>query len=147
MLNKNFKAILFDLDGTLVNSQADIARSVNFTLNQLGRGALPGEEVARFEAEFAAFCLARHCIGVGNGTEALQIALRLSGIRPGQGQQVVTTPWTASFTAHAIVAAGGRPEASPRVHPVSVRWTPRPRTVLRSLIDEYFKADAEILLA
>lgn len=68
-----------------------------------------GEEVARFEKEFAAFCGARCCVGVANGTEALQIALRLSGIRPGQGQEVITSPLTASFTAHAIVAAGARP--------------------------------------
>jgi len=68
-----------------------------------------GEEVSRFEREFAAFCRARFSVGVGNGTEALLIALRLSGIRPGQNQEVITTPLTASFTAHAIVAAGARP--------------------------------------
>ena len=76
----------------------------------LARGQfILGEEVARFEREWAAFCRARFSIGVGNGTEALLIALRLSGIRPGQGQEVITTPLTASFTAHAIVAAGARP--------------------------------------
>src|SRR3972149_3905738 len=68
-----------------------------------------GPEVSRFEDEFAAFCGAKYCVGVGNGTEALQVALRLSGIRPGQKQEVITTPLTASFTAHAIVAAGGSP--------------------------------------
>jgi dTDP-3-amino-3,4,6-trideoxy-alpha-D-glucose transaminase len=46
---------------------------------------------------------------VASGTDALLIALRLSGIRPGLGQEVLTTPLTASFTAHAIVAAGARP--------------------------------------
>jgi len=75
---------------------------------QRGRFIL-GDEVRRFEAAFAAFCGARHAVGVGNGTEALQIALRLSGVRPGQSQEVMTTPLTAAFTAHAIVAAGGRP--------------------------------------
>ncbi len=79
----------------------------------LARGRfILGEELARFEREFAAFCGARWCVGVGNGTEALLIALRLSGIRPGPGrdvQEVITTPLTASFTAHAIVAAGARP--------------------------------------
>ena len=76
----------------------------------LSRGRfILGEEVARFEKEFAAFCQARFGIGVGNGTEALQIALRLSGVQPGREQEVITTPLTASFTAHAIVAAGARP--------------------------------------
>ena len=68
-----------------------------------------GEEVARFEAEFARFCGAKFSVGVANGTEALLLALRLSGIRSGQGQEVITTPFTAAFTAHAIVAAGARP--------------------------------------
>ena len=68
-----------------------------------------GEQVLRFEKEFAAFCGARWSVGVGNGTEALLIALRLSGIRPGAGQEVITTALTAAFTAHAIVAAGARP--------------------------------------
>jgi dTDP-3-amino-3,4,6-trideoxy-alpha-D-glucose transaminase len=67
-----------------------------------------GEQVSRFEAEFAAFCGAPYSVSVANGTEALQIALRLSGVRPGLDQEVITTPWTASFTVHAIVAAGGR---------------------------------------
>jgi len=68
-----------------------------------------GEQVWRFEAEFAGFCDARFAIGVGSGTQALEIALRLSGIQPGRGQEVITTPLTAPFTAHAIVAAGARP--------------------------------------
>lgn len=76
----------------------------------LARGRfILGEEVAAFERDFAAFCGARSSVGVGNGTEALVIALRLSGVRPGRDQEVITTPLTASFTAHAIVAAGARP--------------------------------------
>lgn len=76
----------------------------------LSRGKLIlGREVGAFEREFAAFCGAQHCVGVGNGTDALQIALRLSGVEPGGDAEVITTPLTASFTAHAIVAAGGRP--------------------------------------
>jgi len=92
-------------------SDATVRRRYERRLAQvLSRGQfILGEELARFEEEFAAFCGARFSVGVGNGTEALAIALRLSGIRPGQGQEVITTPLTASFTAHAIVAAGARP--------------------------------------
>ena len=68
-----------------------------------------GREVTAFEREFARYCGARECVAVGNGTEALQIALKLSGVMAGQQQEVITTPLTASFTAHAIVAAGARP--------------------------------------
>jgi dTDP-3-amino-3,4,6-trideoxy-alpha-D-glucose transaminase len=67
-----------------------------------------GPEVAAFEQEFAAFCGAPACIGVGTGTDALNLALRLSGITS-SGQHVITTPLTAPFTALAILAAGARP--------------------------------------
>ncbi len=39
-----------------------------------------GEEAAAFEREFAAYCGARHCVGVGNGLEALQLIFRAYGI-------------------------------------------------------------------
>jgi dTDP-4-amino-4,6-dideoxygalactose transaminase len=68
-----------------------------------------GSEVTALEEEFAKFCGARECVTVANGTEALQVALRLSGVEPGAAQEVITTPLTASFTAHAIVAAGAKP--------------------------------------
>ena len=68
-----------------------------------------GDEVAQFESEFASFCKGRYCVGVGSGTQALEISLRLSGIEPRRGQEVITTPLTAVFTVHAIVAAGARP--------------------------------------
>jgi dTDP-3-amino-3,4,6-trideoxy-alpha-D-glucose transaminase len=42
-----------------------------------------GPEVEAFEAEFARFCGAAHCVSVGSGTEALHLALRALGLRPG----------------------------------------------------------------
>ena len=42
-----------------------------------------GQEVATFEREFAAFVGAKHCVGVGSGTDALQLILRTLGIGPG----------------------------------------------------------------
>ena len=42
-----------------------------------------GPEVEAFEADFAAFCGAAHCIGVGNGLDALTIALIARGVGPG----------------------------------------------------------------
>jgi dTDP-3-amino-3,4,6-trideoxy-alpha-D-glucose transaminase len=67
-----------------------------------------GPEVAAFEQEFAAFCGAPACIGVGSGTDALSLALRISGVVSPE-QEVITTPLTAPFTALAILAAGVRP--------------------------------------
>lgn len=63
-----------------------------------------GKEVDAFEREFAAYLGVRHCIGVGNGTDAIEIALRALGIK--SGDEVITVSHTAAFTAIGIVAAG-----------------------------------------
>ncbi|MGC4085711.1 MAG: DegT/DnrJ/EryC1/StrS family aminotransferase [Vicinamibacterales bacterium] len=66
-----------------------------------------GPEVAAFEAEFAAAAGAKHAIGVGNGTDALALILRGLGIGP--GDEVITTPLSAAYTALAILMVGARP--------------------------------------
>jgi dTDP-3-amino-3,4,6-trideoxy-alpha-D-glucose transaminase len=66
-----------------------------------------GPEVDAFEKEFAAASGASYCIGTGNGTDALAIAIRALGI--GAGDEVITTPLSAAYTALAIVMAGARP--------------------------------------
>jgi dTDP-4-amino-4,6-dideoxygalactose transaminase len=66
-----------------------------------------GPEVEAFERELAAAVGARHAIGVASGTDAISLALLTSGI--GDGDEVVTTPLTAAFTALAISRIGARP--------------------------------------
>jgi dTDP-4-amino-4,6-dideoxygalactose transaminase len=66
-----------------------------------------GPEVEAFEQEFAEACGAPYAVGVGNGTDALALILRALGIGP--GDDVVTTPLSAAYTAMAIVMAGARP--------------------------------------
>ena len=66
-----------------------------------------GPFVAQFEKEFAAFCGSQHAIGVGNGTDALWLALLACGIGP--GDEVVTVPNTFMATAEAITYTGARP--------------------------------------
>lgn len=66
-----------------------------------------GPEGESFEREFAAACGTSHAVGVGNGTDALALILRALGI--GAGDEVVTTPLSAAYTALAIVMAGARP--------------------------------------
>lgn len=69
-----------------------------------------GEEVERFEDEWAEFCAAAAAAGVNNGTDALELALTASGaVRRGKGDEVITSPLTAGYTALAIVNAGGVP--------------------------------------
>ena len=59
-----------------------------------------GKEVSAFEEEFAAFIGVPHAIGVGNGTDALELALRACGI--GAGDEVITVSHTAVATVAAI---------------------------------------------
>ena len=66
-----------------------------------------GEEVERFEAEFAAFCGADHGVATSNGTTALHAALHALGVGP--GDRVVTTPLSFVATANAIRFCGARP--------------------------------------
>jgi len=66
-----------------------------------------GPFVARFEADFAAFCQTTHAIGVGNGTDALWLALLARGIGP--GDEVITVPNSFMATAEAISYCGATP--------------------------------------
>ena len=66
-----------------------------------------GKEVKRFEAEFAAYCETKACVGVGNGTDALFLTLKAMGIGP--GDEVITVAHTFIATSEAISMTGARP--------------------------------------
>lgn len=95
-----------------------------------------GSELKAFEQRWAEACGARHCVGVGNGMDAIELALRALDIGP--GAEVVTTPMTAFATVLAILRAGATPVLadiepdSGLLSPVSVRrcLTPRTRAVV-----------------
>jgi dTDP-4-amino-4,6-dideoxygalactose transaminase len=65
-----------------------------------------GEEVAAFEREYAAFAGVRHCVGVANGTDALELALRAVGVRP--GDEAILPANTFIATAEAVARVGAR---------------------------------------
>lgn len=66
-----------------------------------------GPELEAFEAEFAAYCGAAHAVGVGNGLDALVLALRAAGVGP--GDEVVVPSHTFAATWLAVAQAGARP--------------------------------------
>ncbi|WP_432025905.1 DegT/DnrJ/EryC1/StrS family aminotransferase [Streptomyces sp. 1222.5] len=66
-----------------------------------------GEEVRRFEREYAEFGDVAHCVGVANGTDALELALRAVGV--GAGDEVVLPANTFIATAGAVARTGARP--------------------------------------
>ena len=73
---------------------------------QRGRFVL-GEELAAFEGEFATLMGAGFAVGVGSGTDALELCLRACGLTSRE-QEVLTSPLTAPFTGLAVLAAGAR---------------------------------------
>jgi perosamine synthetase len=68
---------------------------------------LMGPEVEAFEREFARAVGAPHAVAVSSGTTALELALRVAGVRP--GDEVVTVSHSFVATANAVVAVGARP--------------------------------------
>jgi dTDP-3-amino-2,3,6-trideoxy-4-keto-D-glucose/dTDP-3-amino-3,4,6-trideoxy-alpha-D-glucose/dTDP-2,6-dideoxy-D-kanosamine transaminase len=66
-----------------------------------------GPEVKGFEQQFAAYLGAAHCLGVANGTEAIEIGLRALGI--GRGDTVGTVANAGAYTTTALMSIGARP--------------------------------------
>src|SRR3989338_6767825 len=93
-LRRQYLAIKKEIDAAI----QDVLNSGSFIL---------GENVAKFEEEFAQYCGTKYAIGVANGTDALELALRALEI--GRGDEVITTPFTFIATAEAIVAVGAKP--------------------------------------
>jgi dTDP-4-amino-4,6-dideoxygalactose transaminase len=74
----------------------------------LGHGRfIGGPEVELFEREFATYCGAKACIGVANGTDALELIL--CGLGIGRGDEVIVPANTFIATAEAVCATGARP--------------------------------------
>jgi aminotransferase EvaB len=66
-----------------------------------------GREVERFEKLFADYCGTRHCVGVANGSDALELALRGLGI--GNGHRVGVVANAGGYGSVAVRACGGEP--------------------------------------
>lgn len=91
-----------------------------------------GEEVERFESELAAYCDADHCIGVGNGLDALHLILRAYGIGPGDEIIVPSNTYIATWLAVSQVGATPVPvepdERTYNIDPARVEAAITPRT-------------------
>ena len=93
----------------LAAAHAEIADEVDAGFDRVfaTTGFVGGPEVAAFEQEYAAFSGVRHCVGVGNGTDALELALLAAGV--GREDEVVLPANTFIATAEAVVRAGAKP--------------------------------------
>lgn len=95
-----------------------------------------GPEVRAFEAAFARFCGTKHCVGVANGTEAIQLAL--AALEIGPGDEVITVANAAVYETITALAVGATPvfvdvdEHSHTIDPAAFEAaiTPRTRAVI-----------------
>ncbi|WP_238650430.1 DegT/DnrJ/EryC1/StrS family aminotransferase [Paenibacillus piscarius] len=125
---------LIQIDRQFQSMKSEILSAVEAVLDR-GQFIL-GEEVRQFEQETAAYLQVPYAVSVGNGTDALVMALTALDI--GAGDEVITTPFTFFATAEAISRVGATPvfaDIDPQTYnldPASVeaRITPRTKAIL-----------------
>ena len=95
---------LVDLKAQYNSIKTEIDNAIQGVLDSTS--FIMGEELERFEEEFALFCNTKYAIGVANGSDALILALRACGI--GKGDEVITVPHSFISTTEAITHIGGK---------------------------------------
>lgn len=93
----------------LAAQHAEIADEVRPALDAVfaATAFVGGPEVAAFEQDYAAYVGVDHCVGVANGTDALELALRAVGVRP--GSEVIVPANTFIASAEAVSRIGATP--------------------------------------
>lgn len=94
-----------DLRSQYLSIQEEIDQAIYEVINSTS--FIGGQYVQAFEKEFAHLYGAKHCIGVGNGTDAIYIALKMLGIK--EGDEVITTASSWISTSETISQTGARP--------------------------------------
>lgn len=125
---------LVDLSAQYVSIKQEISDAMDRVVQS--SDFILGAELELFEAEFAAFCDAKHCVGVDSGLSALELVLRAWGIGP--GDEVITAANTFIATALAVSNTGATPvlvDVDPRscnIDPeaVGAAITPRTRAII-----------------
>lgn len=95
----------FDLKRQYAALRGELEPAVLAVMNSCGY--VGGKTVEGFERKLAGYVGAGYAVACGNGTEALVLALRACGVRP--GDEVITTPFTFFATAEAVAAIGAKP--------------------------------------
>jgi dTDP-4-amino-4,6-dideoxygalactose transaminase len=132
--SKKMKVPFLELRPAYEELRADLDTAYRRVMDS-GRYIL-GKELEAFETEFAAYCGVNHCIGVGNGLDALHLILRGYGI--GHGDEVIVPSNTFIATWLAVSYAGATPvavESDPRTynldpHRIESLLTPHTKAII-----------------
>lgn len=140
MTNENLPFLdLITVHHQLQDELVDVLRTALKSASFIG-----GPMVQGFEEEFARFCEARFCVGLGSGTDALRFALIAAGVK--SGDIVITVPNTFIATTEAISQASARPDfvdIDPKTYTMdptklreylehACRWNPKTRQVIHN---------------
>lgn len=94
-----------DLETQFKNHEEEITQAIQNVINDTA--FIGGDYVDRFEQQYAKKYGVKHCIGVGNGTDAIYIVLKMLGI--GEGDEVITVANSWISTSETISQAGAKP--------------------------------------
>jgi dTDP-4-amino-4,6-dideoxygalactose transaminase len=121
---------LVDLKAQYATIRDEVRRAIDEVLESMQLTI--GPNVKAFDQEFASYIGAKHSIGVGSGTDALQLAIRAVGVSG--GDEVITVSHTFFATVEAILYANARPilvdvdEKTMLIDPAAVAAAITPRT-------------------
>ena len=125
---------LVDLKAQYVTIREDVRRAIDEVLDSMQLTI--GPNVRAFDTEWAEYCGTKHAIGVGSGTDALQLAIRALGVS--SGDEVITVSHTFFATVEAILYASARPilvDVDPKTmlmdpEAVAAAITPRTKAII-----------------
>lgn len=124
------KVPFLDLQATYQELQAELDAATQRVMTS--GWYILGEETEAFEREFAAYCNVEHCIGVGNGLEALHLILRAYGIGPGDEVIVPSNTYIATWLAVSYAGATPAPvepvKRTYNIDPARIEAAITPRT-------------------
>lgn len=104
-VKKQMRIPMLDLKAQHVKIANEVRAAIDGVLES--QQLILGPEVAALEREIASYCGAAHGVGCASGSDALLLALMACGV--GQGDEVITTPFTFFATAGSVVRLGARP--------------------------------------
>jgi dTDP-4-amino-4,6-dideoxygalactose transaminase len=125
---------LVDLKAQYETIKSDIDAAIKDVVSETA--FIGGKHVQKFEESFATFCGVKHCVGVGNGTDALFVALKSLGF--GSGDEVITVANSFIATSEAVTQTGARVvfvDINPKTYNIDVdkiekKITPRTRAII-----------------